>query len=328
MKKFFTAALVVTMFLTACSVQPAPQKSETFKITSSLYPLAFIAETLAKDRAEVELLVPAGGEPHDFEPTPGQIVNLLNSNLVLTVGTNMEPWLEDLREELVQREVALLVMNDHVKTPLLPSVKHDAAHEEENHEDEDSHDEAHEEAHDEHGEWDPHTWTDPVIMMEWVTQVADALETLDPNGASLYQARADYLNAELRALDQDTRNKLKSCEQDSILVSHDAFAYMAQRYGLKTLSATGISPDIEPSAIELVEIVEAAKAQNIRFILMETLASPDVAEVLAKEVGLTPLELNPLEGLTPQEILNGENYLSISRKNSDNLAIALQCTLQ
>jgi zinc transport system substrate-binding protein len=319
-KAYFTFSLLLVFSFAAC-VNPNTHSSNSqekkgLSVTASIYPLAFLAEALTQDRGTVQLLVPPGGEPHDFDPTPGQIVSVLNSDLVLTVGTGIEPWLADLRPELVKKQIALLVMNESLEDQLLEA-SGDAHHEE-----------AIEEEHEEESSKDPHTWLDPLLMIQMTQQLLTALSSLDPEGRELYEARAEHLMAQLKKLHETTAKALLNCEKDTILVSHNAFAYLAQRYGFKTLSATGVSPNLEPSAQELANLSQEAQRLGLKIMFMETLATPEIAEVLAKEAKLTSLPLNPLEGLTQTEKNEGKNYLSISEENRDNLAIGLQCEQQ
>ena len=108
-------------------------------------------------------------------------------------------------------------------------------------------------------------------------------------------------------------------------MAHDAFQYPTDGYRINIISITGLSPESEPSAQKLAELTELAKAHDIKTIFFEALSSPKLAQTLAEEVGATTLVLNPLEGLTDEQLEAGENYFSLMKTNLNNLSLALEC---
>ncbi|MFA6565947.1 MAG: zinc ABC transporter substrate-binding protein, partial [Candidatus Paceibacterota bacterium] len=106
----------------------------------------------------------------------------------------------------------------------------------------------------------------------------------------------------------------------------NAFGYLADNYGLEQISIAGLSPDAEPSPKQLTDIVTFAKKNNVKYIFFESLASPELSQMIADEIGAKTLVLNPLEGLTAEEERSGKNYLSIMRDNLANLQTALSCS--
>jgi zinc transport system substrate-binding protein len=126
-------------------------------------------------------------------------------------------------------------------------------------------------------------------------------------------------------LDADYRSGLAACEKDTIVTSHQAFAYLAERYGFETIAVSGMSPEADLSPRRLAEIADIVRSRGIRHIFFETLVSPKVALTLAREIGAETLVFDPLEGLTDGDRAAGKNYLSIMRENLDNLETALQC---
>ncbi len=127
----------------------------------------------------------------------------------------------------------------------------------------------------------------------------------------------------LQELDLEYQTVLKNRKQDHILVSHSAFGYLCKRYGLVQLSVTGIAPHQEPTPGTLAKLIEETKAHGIRYIFMETLASPKTVYVLAEEANLQVLTLNPAAGLTEEQIKSNADYFSIMRENLRNLQQAL-----
>jgi zinc transport system substrate-binding protein len=133
-----------------------------------------------------------------------------------------------------------------------------------------------------------------------------------------------YLS-KLQALDATYRSSLTACRLDTVVTSHNAFAYLAKRYNFTTLSVAGLSPEAEASSRHLAEIATLVKQKGIKHIFFETLVSPKVAETLAKEVGATTLVFNPIEGITDEERSAGMDYLAIMKSNLESLKIARQC---
>ncbi|MHB1118267.1 MAG: metal ABC transporter solute-binding protein, Zn/Mn family, partial [Minisyncoccota bacterium] len=129
----------------------------------------------------------------------------------------------------------------------------------------------------------------------------------------------------IEQLDQRFYEGLQGCEKHDIIVSHEAFGYLARRYGFNTISIAGISPDEEPSPRSLAELVNTARAKGVPYVFFETTASPRLSETIAREIGVQTLVLNPLESLTVSEIQSGEDYHSVMEKNLTNLRKALIC---
>ena len=121
------------------------------------------------------------------------------------------------------------------------------------------------------------------------------------------------------------RQGLSNCAEKNIITSHAAFGYLATTYGLNQVSISGLSPDAEPSPQQLADIVKFAKDSHVKYIFFESLVSPKLSQAIANEVGAQTLVLNPIEGLSDEELAQGKDYFSIMRNNLKNLQTALQC---
>jgi len=161
---------------------------------------------------------------------------------------------------------------------------------------------------------DPHVWLDPVLFEQIGNRIARALHR---------PARA--LTADLRQLDRDYREGLRNCRRHEIVTSHEAFGYLAARYGLEQVAITGPTPESEPSPRQLAHVIEVVRRTHATTIFFETLISPRLAKTVAREVGARTGVLNPIEGLTPAEQQRGENYVSLMRENLLALRRALAC---
>jgi zinc transport system substrate-binding protein len=163
---------------------------------------------------------------------------------------------------------------------------------------------------------DPHVWLDPVRYELLVKRIAAVLHR--PEGAAPLLAR-------LHELDADYRSGLRSCQRHEIVTSHEAFAYLGQRYGLEQVAITGLSPEAEPTPKRLQQAIEAVRKSHATTVFFETLVSPRIAETVARETGARTAVLNPIEGLTPAEEKRGEDYFSVMRSNLEALRVALGC---
>jgi zinc transport system substrate-binding protein len=106
-------------------------------------------------------------------------------------------------------------------------------------------------------------------------------------------------------------------------VAHEAFGYLCNAYDLTQLAIEGLTPDSEPDPAKMQEVIEYAKKYDIHTIFFEELASPKVAKTVAKEVDAVTAVLNPIEGLSEEDIEAGEDYFSVMRKNLEALRKAL-----
>lgn len=285
-------------FSTRNSKEPAP--SNKIQVTASFYPLAYIASEVGGLRVSVRDLLPPGGEPHDFEPSPRDFALLSKSDLLIYNGASFEPWVDKWTKSSFERPKNVVAMVNELGKRGAPLMMRGGA-------------------------VDPHVWLDPLLFEQEINIVRDALIAVDPVHTDEYRANANTLLARVSDLDQRFREGLRSCADNTIIASHDAFGYIAREYHFSVISIAGISPDEEPSPKVLASIVEAVRAKNIKYIFFETTVSPKLSEAIAREVKGKTLVLNPLESLTTDEVQSKEDYLSIMTMNLKNLRTALSC---
>jgi zinc transport system substrate-binding protein len=163
---------------------------------------------------------------------------------------------------------------------------------------------------------DPHVWLDPIRYELIVKRIAAALGRPEAGSG---------LTRRLQALDREYRLGLRSCARRDIVTSHEAFAYLAERYGLRQVAITGISPEAEPTPKRLQHVVDVVRRTGATTVFFETLVSPRIADTVARETGARTAVLNPIEGLTPAETRRGEDYFTVMRSNLRALRAALGC---
>jgi zinc transport system substrate-binding protein len=163
---------------------------------------------------------------------------------------------------------------------------------------------------------DPHVWLDPLRYAALALKIGDELDR---------KPEAERFAARLRALDEEFRGGLSSCERHEIVTSHAAFGYLAERYGLKQVAITGLSPEAEPTPRDLEDVVHRVRDVGATTVFFEKLVSRRLAETVAREVGADTAVLDPLEGLTEEEVAAGEDYFGVMRANLAALRKALAC---
>jgi zinc transport system substrate-binding protein len=300
---FFAVAFLVSVLLilfAASKSKPVP-KAESGKIiiTASFYPLAEFAKKVGGDFVEVVNITPAGVEAHDYEPTPRDIAVIRASKIFIYQGAGFDPWAERVAQDLKDTDIKVVNMTDNFDLKKISTGDNIIK--------------------------DPHIWLDPVLAQKEVNVIRDAIKEVYPEQSKVFIKNAETFNTALVELDASIRAGLKKCQLAEIIVSHQAFGYFAERYGLRVTAISGISPEEEPSAQHLGEVAKLAKDKNIKVIFFETLVSPKLAETVAREAGLNTSVLNPLEGLTNEEISAGKDYLSVMTTNLHNMQQALQC---
>ncbi len=166
------------------------------------------------------------------------------------------------------------------------------------------------------GDQDPHVWLDPVRFARIAEEIGDALGRPEAGRE---------LARRLRGLDRDYMTGLAHCERRTLVTTHAAFGHLAARYGLTQIPLAGRSPEAEPSPRELERLVDEVRESGATTVLAEPLVSSRLAETVAREAGAKVAVLDPIEGLTEEQLAGGEDYLSVMRRNLATLKEALGC---
>jgi zinc transport system substrate-binding protein len=296
----------VTPFLAACGAVGANDAAGP-RVVASFYPLEYVAERVAGSHAEVETLTTPGQEPHDLELTFKKTVEVAEADLVVYLDS-FQPAVDDA---VAQGD------SEHVVDAAEVADLHPAEESEEEHADH-----AGEEEHD-HGDLDPHFWLDPTRLAAVADAVERRLAAVDPEHADDYAANLAALDDDLTALDEELTAGLRDCRIDTVVVSHNAFAYFAERYGLHVESINGMTPDAEPSPAHLAQLSDLIESEGITTVFSETLATRELADTLAGDLGLRTAVLDPIEGLA--DAGSGDDYLSLMRDNLAALQEANDC---
>ena len=303
--------LIAVFVLVGCGSDAKRANSDS-KITvyTSFYPMYDFTKKVGGDRVNVVNLVPPGMEPHDWEPAPTDIANLDKANMLVYSGAGMEHWVDKVVKSLKNDKLILVEASKGVT--LLQG------------HDEDHHTHKPGESHSDHEAVDPHVWLDPMNAKKQMEAIKNGLAQADPKNADYYEANYKKYAMELDQLDKEFKETLSPLPRKEIIVSHQAFSYLAGAYGLTQESIRGISPDEEPDPARMTEIIRFAKERGVKVIFFEEMVSPKIAETIAKETGAQVMVLSPLENLTDEQVKAGDDYFSVMRRNLAALKAALE----
>nr|WP_260399122.1 zinc ABC transporter substrate-binding protein [Negativicoccus succinicivorans] len=313
--------------LVGCGQTPQENQGK-LQVVTTVYPVYDVVKKVAGDRADVTLLVPPGAEPHDWEPTASDLKKIGQAKVFFYNGAGLEPTDQILKKEIT-RDATVVELSQGLDLLKLQDDDdhdhdhdHDADHHDEDHHDEDHHAEGHHHHH--HGGVDPHVWLDPQNVMKEAAVVADALAKADPAHADAYRANAKKYQDELAALDKDMDAALSSLANKNLVVSHEAFGYLAARYGLTQIGIMGVDADAEPTPDRMAQLVEFIREHDVRTIYSEELVNPRLADAIAAETGAVVRVLNPIEGLTAAQEKAGYDYIKLQRENLTTLTAGQQ----
>lgn len=303
--KTLVVALLAAAALTGCGAADKTTTDQNgekrLRVVTSFYPMYEFSKQVAGDRADVIALVPAGAEPHDWEPKASDMKRIKEADLFVYNGGVVEHWTDQALGSMKREGVAVEASAGMELMEGLP-------------EEGESHDEK---------ELDPHVWLDPVLAQQEVEAIRAGLEKADPAHKDVYKKNADAYIAKLKELDQSFQDALMTVKRKEFVTQHAAFAYLAKRYGLTQVPIAGLSPEEEPSAAKMADIVTFAKNHQVKTIFFETLVEPKVAQTIANEIGAKTAVLNPIEGLTDEERKQNLDYIGVMKNNLASLQTAL-----
>ena len=272
--------------LRVTSAQSAPQ-GQKVRVITGMGIIKDLAEQVGGDRVEVISVVPAGADPHTYQPTPRDIQAMQGARLAFWNGLGLDDTAADLVTEQNLPDLTVVVLSAGV-TPLAGG---------DDHEDEDGHGEAHADGHDDdhghadahaHAEGNPHLWLDPAFAVRYVETIRDSLVEVDPTGGDVYRANAQAYTGKIAELDAWALAEVASipAERRKLVTFHDAFPYFAAHYGLELVGVVLKSPGREPSAQEVAALVTEIKAHNIPVVFAEPQFNARILELAARDSGV------------------------------------------
>ncbi len=239
------------------------------EVITSTSILADLARQVGGDRVNASSILPANSDPHDFEPSPDDVLALENADLIILHGLQLDTWADGLIEA-AQSDAPVVVATTGIET-----IGGDDDHEGEDHE---------------FSEGDPHVWFDPMRAKQMAANIRDGLTTADADGADGYQLRYEAYAAQLDELDAEIQERIDliPVERRVMVTNHDALAYFADRYGLTIVGTVipGLDSRTEPSAKEVAALIESIQESGVNVIFAENTVGPALAESLASDAGI------------------------------------------
>jgi zinc transport system substrate-binding protein len=273
-------------------------------VITTFYPMYEFTKNIAGKKADVQLLIPANVEPHDWEPSPKDVVNIQKANLLVYNSESLETWVPNIKKSLGNQGPTFVAASKGIS--LLKGIE-----------------EKNSDTHKGETQMDPHVWLSPVLAQQEVKTITQALVEADPQNQSYYKKNSEEYISKLSKLDSDYRSELKNVKKKEIITQHAAFGYLAKEYNLKQVPIAGLSPDQEPSPAKLAQLKNFAKTHDLKVIYYEELTSPKVAETLANEIGAKTEVLNTLEGLSKEDQKKGLDYITVMEDNLKSLKQSL-----
>ncbi len=293
---------ILLLFLLSCnSTPPSTSNSEDttkLHISATFFPLYDLTKSIAGDKGIVESVVPANIEPHDYELTPVDIRKVTTADVFVTMGISFAQFESSLIASIPSSVVIIPAAKD-IGIEFISSSKDQNK-----------------------AKIDPHVWLSVKNAKQMAQKIAEGLMQVDTKNKEYYEKNVLQLQNELTALDNEFTKGLAQCKKNVLLVNHDSFSYLARDYGFTTIHISGLEPEVEPTPLQIKRLIDEAKKNNLSYIMYESLVDPRIAKTIESEVHAEILELNPLEGADNPE----DTYVTLMRKNLNNVRIALECT--
>jgi len=280
-------SVAAALLLGACST-PArgvtAQDDGALDVVTSAYPLQWVSERVAGDAARVSSALPPGTDVHETELAPAQALALSDADVVVTLP-GLQAGVDTALEASPPERVVDLTRAAAVVGD------------------------------------DLHVWMDPLRLADVGDEVAEGLAAADPEGADGYRSRAGALRDDLSALDEQYAQALAPCRGAVLVTSHEAFGYLADRYGLEQVGISGLDPSVEPTPARLRAATAAVQDAGVRTVYFETEATDAVTSALASALGTGTAVLDPME-TAPAE---GTDLLATAQENLAALRAGLTC---
>ncbi|EQB40272.1 hypothetical protein M947_02745 [Sulfurimonas hongkongensis] len=301
------AVFLLQMFVLKQDAKLAEEKNQAKPtVALSTFSLYDIAKNISNDTIDLVMILPFGVDAHSFEPTPKLMAKIMQSDIVIYSGAGLEPWTSSF--EFKNR---VIDMSKHVK--LLNSEHGSCNHEEHQHHG------GHEE------EMDPHYWLDIQNMIDATNLIAGEFSKLSKENEELYRKNAEIYISELQAIDEEYKQRLASCKKETIIVNHNAFSYLSQNYGFEVEALSGLSPDAQSNAQNMLKLIEHVKEHDLKVVFFESFVSDKAMKSIANEANVAVDVLQPLGNITADEAKKDLSYKDIMLENLEKISNALEC---
>lgn len=312
---FYFVILIITIFaISGCSsgkeVNKTKDGSNKLTIYTTIYPLQYFTERIGGNYVITKNIVPQGADAHSTDIRLKTMQMVSESDAFIYTGTGLEGYADAVTAALKKKDVLIVNASKNIK--FIDSSEVESSRAEEEHKD-----------HENETDIDPHIWLDPIRSITVAENIKKSLIKLEPNNKKTFEENFESLKKELVNLDSNFKDLIKQSKRNTFLVSHSAYGYWEEAYGLKQIGISGLSPTNEPSQKQLKNIIDLALKNELKYIFFEPNVSNKIAEVVKNETGTKPLILQNLESITSENKKNNEDYFDVMRNNIEALRTAL-----
>jgi len=294
-----SCSVILSLILVGCSSTESNEQADTeLLIYTSIYPIQYVTEEIAGNIATVESVYPPGVDAHTYEPATKDITAIAGSDAFIYLGAGMEGFAESTAEALHSKDVSLIELGEN-KELFQTDTSTEADH-------------------------DPHIWLDPLRMIEMAELIKDDLIEITPDHEDEFTKNFKELETNLLALHEEFSEGLEDKTNKKIIVSHAAYGYWEDLYGIEQIPISGLASGSEPSQKELTKIVNLAEENQIKYVIFEQNSSDRVSTIIQEHIEADSLYIHNLEVLTEDNLDNQADYLSIMKENLDVLKQATQ----
>jgi len=276
---FTFCALVAQLLLTSPLPAKAAPTAKKLHVVTTIFPIYCFASGVIGSEGEVQNLLPANVEPHDYQLSPSDIRKIKEADVVIMNGLGLDNWVTKALEPNKNRR--LIILGDLVRKDDLIVARPDL-------DIEGKHKHGHEH---EHGPANPHIWLDPQLAIQCVNAISNAVAAANP----AYRKNAEAYGARLKQLDSEMAAKLGPAREKPFATQHDAFPYLVRRYQLKQVGIIEPTPDVPPSPRFLSDLLKVIREKNVQVIFNDPRSSPRLAKQIAKDAKIHTAELDTLE---------------------------------
>ena len=304
---------ILTLSLAACGKSDSDQSSNhkgKLEIKTTVYPLKSFVQQIGGKHVDVKSVYPNGVDPHTYDPSQKQMVDIGKSDLFLYTGDNLDPVAKKIAKAINDKDKTLSLESSLDKKDLLKGE-----------EDEHEHEYGEEHEHHHHGKYDPHIWLDSVVSQKFAKAIRDELVKKDSKHQSYYEDSYKKLVKELKGLDKDMKQAVKGNEGKTVYISHDSIGYLADRYNFKQEGIENMNAE-EPSQKDLTNIVKQIKEDKVKNILAEENVSNKIADTVRKETNAKIIKFYNMGSHTKQQDKN--TYQSFMKENIKAIEKALE----
>jgi manganese/iron transport system substrate-binding protein len=277
-------------FLLGCRAT-TPVADSRMVVATSIAPLADFVRQVGGDRVRVFSIVPSGANPHTFELSPDQMSQLAFARVIFLNGIGLEYWANNILDNFGSRGLQVVQVSNGI--PIL--------------------------ADQDHAGGNPHVWLNPQYAIKQVASIRDALCRLDSASAPYYNQNAERYLQQLKKLDDEIEQEIKTWQFRSFICFHPSWNYFADRYGLIQAAVIEKRPGFEPTPGEVAEIITLAKKLKAKAIFAEKQFPLKVSQMIAQEAGAAVLVLDPLG-----EDSASYRFVQLLKSNVDLMAEALR----